>query len=331
MCLLVTQNSHSPALSDAWLKDFYASNPDGVGVMYAENGSLIVEKVLPKSENCFISFYRNHIEGKDCAFHLRMRTHGDINTENCHPYQVLNFKEHGMDLWLMHNGILHTGNASDTTKSDTWHYIRDYLRPMLESNPEYAFHPTFSEIVGNHIGKSNKFVLMDNQGRTITINEQSGLYWSGLWLSNDYAWSASDSASKSPITNTNTILEQSKEQPEKRISSMYRDYSYGNNWNYSPAFDDDLELLCGDVENVLNEMEIAGLEQASNITMQSCLDFIEHFGSEAFYDIAYMCIDKDITEEWFLRCLNNYLDAVEAFPWLSKEAQKQKEGAYHYA
>ena len=33
MCLLITQKSTSPALSDEWLKNFYSFNSDGVGVM----------------------------------------------------------------------------------------------------------------------------------------------------------------------------------------------------------------------------------------------------------------------------------------------------------
>jgi hypothetical protein len=193
MCLLITQSQHSPKLSDAWLEDFYDYNSDGVGVMYVNNGNLVIEKVLPENAHQFVAFYREHIEGRDCAFHLRMRTHGDTDLENCHPYEVLNQAEHGIDLWLMHNGVLATGNSKDTSKSDTWHYIRDYLRPMLADNPGYAFTQGFADIIGTHIGSSNKFVLMDDQGRVAVINRSSGVYWAGLWLSNTYAWTAAKS------------------------------------------------------------------------------------------------------------------------------------------
>ena len=44
MCLLITQSEQSPKLSNAWLEDFYDYNGDGVGVMFVENGSLIIEK-----------------------------------------------------------------------------------------------------------------------------------------------------------------------------------------------------------------------------------------------------------------------------------------------
>jgi hypothetical protein len=81
-----------------------------------------------------------------------MRTHGDIDLLNCHPYEILNRAEHGLDLWLMHNGVLATGNRADITKSDTWHYIQDYLKPMLASNPDFAFHPSFKALIPDPFG-----------------------------------------------------------------------------------------------------------------------------------------------------------------------------------
>lgn len=236
MCLLVTQKSTSPVLSNEWLMDFYSTNSDGAGVMYSKDGSLIIEKTLPKTAQDFIEFYHSHIKGKNCAFHLRMKTHGHIDLENCHPYEVLNTQDHGMDLWLMHNGILSTGNKADITKSDTWHYIRDYLRPMLIENPEFAFHPSFSDIVGKHIGSSNKFVLMDNQGRIATINQEAGVYWAGLWLSNTYAWSASASASDKPTISAKEAKKQAKEKPVKfkPLAKSYNySYSYGDYYDAS--------------------------------------------------------------------------------------------------
>jgi hypothetical protein len=184
--------------------------------MTTNHGDLIIRKVLPQSAKEFIDFYHSEIAGRDCAFHLRMRTHGDIDLDNCHPYEVLTRSVHGIDLWLMHNGILSTGNKADETKSDTWHYINDYLKPMLSANPDFTFTPAFAEIVGEHIGASNKFILMDNEGRQTVVNQSSGVYWAGLWLSNTYAWSATRSASKSPIKGHKKQVKQSKEKPDPK-------------------------------------------------------------------------------------------------------------------
>lgn len=331
MCLLVTQKKTSPSLSDEWLKDFYSFNSDGVGVMYAKNGKLTIEKVIPKSAECFIKFYRKHIEGKNCAYHLRMKTHGNIDLDNCHPYEVLNKNTHGIDLWLMHNGVLSTGNDKDKTKSDTWHYIRDYLRPMLEQNPQYAFHPSFAKIVGEHIGSSNKFVLMDNKGRQVTINEDAGVYWSGLWLSNTYAWSASKSASKQVSHDLELAIEQSQEKPVPSKFSHWQDedfYPVGS--GYGSLYEHD--ALDYELDGVLAEFNAEGLELAGSLTMREAKSFIDTFGMDAFYDVAYMTIDKEITEDWFIRIMTNQKDAIEAFPWLAdeKRAVKEMRGEYAY-
>ena len=325
MCLLVNQKTTSPALSDDWLKDFYANNSDGVGVMYADGGTLIIEKALPSSEKAFIKFYRKHIQGKACAYHLRMRTHGNTDLENCHPYQVLNQSEHGLDLWLMHNGILHTGNKADTTKSDTWHYIRDYLRPMLAANPDFAFHPSFAEIVGEHIGDSNKFVLMDNQGRSATINEKAGVYWAGLWLSNTYAWSASTSALDKPYDDAELAIAHAGEKPVKydplRTPLSNDHLGYG----YTPYPDE----IYDEIESFIQEMELSGLSVASQLGYNEILDFIDGFGYESYSEIAYMCLDKQISEDWFVLVMTNHKKAIEAFPWLSRQ-KSTMEHQYDY-
>ena len=333
MCLLVTQNKQSPILSDEWLQDFYSYNADGVGVMYSQKGKLVIEKVIPKSADCFIKFYRKHIQGKTCAFHLRMKTHGHIDLENCHPYEVLNKKDHGMDLWLMHNGVLSTGNAKDATKSDTWHYIRDFLRPMLEKNPNYAFHPSFEKIVGEHIGTSNKFVLMDDKGRQAVVNEDAGVYWGGLWLSNTYAWSASKSATKKPSLDANVDLEQSQEKPVKAKYPHWSEDEF-DQVGYPHAYGYGLESkqVEYEVEALIDEFYSEGLELAGSLTIREAESFIDTFGLDAFYDLAYMVIDKNITEDWFIRSMTNHKDALEAFPWLADEktAVKQAKGEYAY-
>ena len=339
MCLLVTQQKTSPVLSNDWLIDFHSSNSDGVGVMFSNDGELIIQKILPKTAQDFIEFYHSNIKGKNCAFHLRMKTHGDIDLENCHPYEVLNKAEHGLDLWLMHNGILSTGNALDVTKSDTWHYIRNYLRPMLIAYPEYAFHPSFADIIGKHIGSSNKFVLMDNQGILITINQDAGVYWGGLWLSNTYAWSASKSASDKPCASAKQAKAQVKEKPVKftPVSHSYNIGSYydsrGNyydgefrgasSYRYHDGDDGD-ELAYTpspfeeDFGNVLDDFEIASLWKASTLTYSQTKRFINKFDEASFFDLAYACIDGELLEEDFWRCMHDFNFAKECFPFLNR-------------
>ena len=340
MCLLITQLSNSPALPEVWLKDFYSYNSDGVGVMYVEGSSLVIEKCLPKSADDFVNFYYSHIAGKDCAYHLRMRTHGATDLENCHPYEVLNSKEHGLDLWLMHNGILHTDNTKDVTKSDTWHYIRDFLRPMLVNNPDFFVTPEFQELIESHIGSSNKFVLMDNQNRLVTINENAGVYWGGLWLSNTYAWTASKSATKAYDNSPELAEDQVNETPETKkfyppAVSYARwqnagSYDYENHWE-NGGYDVRPKDLDDDIYCALDDLTEMGLYKAGGLSIYQARAFVRTFGLDSFLDIVAMAMESEIDEDWFIRLMSDFKMARESLPFLIDEEraiEKEKELAY---
>lgn len=335
MCLLITQTKTSPILSDEWLKDFFSYNSDGVGVMRSADNELIVEKILPKNADEFISFYHDHIAGTDCAFHLRMKTHGHIDLSNCHPYMVLNQSEHGRDLWLMHNGILHTGNSADTAMSDTFHYINDYLKPMLAGNPDFAFTTQFAELVGDHIGVSNKFVLMDNLGNQQVVNQSEGYYWAGLWLSNTYAWTASDSASKTAEIDPEVIYQQALELPVSKKSWQYNSYGYGYDYStnaYSSYDRTDYsdpvgasksihadESMIDDIEMILDDLGTSSFHEAGSMPLVDAIEFCNYYNVECFYDLAMMVNDGRMSEDWFLQCIYDFELAENSFAWLKSE------------
>jgi len=200
MCLIIVKPV-AATFSDEWLRDFYSRNADGYGFMYAKDGELIVDKAVPKTADEWVTAFRKH-EEYACAIHLRMRTHGDIDLANAHPYPVLTKEVNGRDVWMMHNGIL-SGVASDNTKmSDTWHFIRDEVRPMLERDPDLLTVEPFQKWLGNRIGYNNKLVFADNLGNVVVINKSAGNEFKGCWLSNTYAWSYSMRNQESPVAKT---------------------------------------------------------------------------------------------------------------------------------
>lgn len=182
MCLLTQQTTRSN-FSDEFLADVYNKNQDGLGIMYADDGKLHIFKCLPANADEFIDFYRKHADGKNCVWHARMQTHGDIDFDNCHPYKVTD------DVWLAHNGILSTGNAADTSKSDTWHFIQNFIRPALLGNPDLLTDVNWQKFIGDVIGRSNKFALVRSDGAVVVINAAAGVNYENAWLSNTYAWS----------------------------------------------------------------------------------------------------------------------------------------------
>lgn len=189
MCLLINHPANTTFDFDD-LADFYDHNSDGLGVMYAENGVLQVRKSLPASAVDAWEFYQKHCQGRECVIHLRMRTHGHTDLTNCHPYEVYGDKT-DMPLYMAHNGILSTGNAKDVSKSDTWHYIRDFIIPLTKADPSVVFDGAFVDLIETHIGSSNKFIFMNHEGRVSIINERAFVEYKGAQLSNTYAWTSS--------------------------------------------------------------------------------------------------------------------------------------------
>ena len=225
MCLL-TQQPASVNFTDAFLLDVYAKNKDGLGVMYAADGKLHVYKCLPANGQDFVDFYRKHAANRDCIWHARMKTHGDIDMENCHPYQVTT------DIWLAHNGVLSTGNDADHTKSDTWHFIKNVLRPSLTADPNLMLDPEWIDFMGDVIGGSNKFGLLRADGATCIINRKSGVEFEKSWLSNTYAWTPSRFGFQSPQTARHGYYG-SFHRADEDHDFVYPDYSYSNWQNRS--------------------------------------------------------------------------------------------------
>ena len=187
MCLIITGKSakiRSTLLNThALLDDIYTSNPDGIGIMYATTKGLKVVKTLPKSladATQFINKLPN--DDRELAIHFRWTTHGHTNMENCHPYDVVKGY-----VAMMHNGVLHTGNAADTSKSDTWHFIRDFIASPVSEYPPLVHNQSFLDMVAEFIG-DNRFVFMDGEGKMSHVNYDQGVEHDGLWFSNTYAW-----------------------------------------------------------------------------------------------------------------------------------------------
>ena len=183
MCILIHHTADT-SFSDEVLRDFYSHNPDGFGLMFGDGKKIHVTKSLGSVDET-IALYRDIAEGRECILHYRMKTHGNIDTANCHPYRVTD------ELWLAHNGILSAGNPIRKEMSDTWHMIEYIIRPIAESNMDMLFTADFQEYLGELIGSSNKFALCHADGRIAVINRDAGVEHFGAWLSNTYAWSAS--------------------------------------------------------------------------------------------------------------------------------------------
>lgn len=166
------------------------NNPHGTGLMYAKNGRVIVNKVGVVDKDINNELYYEFAEQEVAAIHVRKTTHGETDNTNAHPYCILNKEDDGVDLYMMHNGVISGVDEIDPTKSDTWHFVNLYLKPLLEKDPYMLTSPYLQQMIAKFMG-SSRLLFMYGDGTTVIIADSnahtSGADVGGCWLSNKYS------------------------------------------------------------------------------------------------------------------------------------------------
>ena len=173
MCIAIMK-SQSKKINKATLKRCYDANPDGAGFMYAENKELTVKKGYFTFKD-FYKEYKPH-ENKQVLLHFRIKTHGPIDKNNCHPFLV------NSGLGFIHNGII--SGYGDDKQSDTIAFNKAILKKIVAKHGNNSlFDDPMVELIENVIGYS-KLVFLDRHGNYKIMNEDKGSWSDGVWYSN---------------------------------------------------------------------------------------------------------------------------------------------------
>ncbi len=148
--------------------------------MYVESGKLIVNKGL-MTFDAFLDAYKPH-ETKKAVLHFRIRTHGNVNEDNCHPFVI------DPNLAFVHNGTISNQTCDIKEMSDTWHFNRDILQPLRERDRSFFQNKVYLTLLKNYIGFS-KLIFMNSKAQVTIVNEAAGDWNSGCWFSNS-SWKA---------------------------------------------------------------------------------------------------------------------------------------------
>jgi hypothetical protein len=169
----------------------HSNNPHGFGIFFpTKQGKVHVHKIMPEKFDDVRKvweLYKNYDAPK--SVHFRLKTKGEIDRTNVHPFRVLSKNEHGREIWVMHNGTIHDAPSVLEEKSDTWHFVTYILRPILAEKPELVEDPDFHALIEAML-KGDRMLLLDGEtSKTIRLNSaKSGGHVTkeGIWVSNDY-------------------------------------------------------------------------------------------------------------------------------------------------
>lgn len=174
MCIAIYK-PEGKIIDKATLIECYNSNPDGAGFMYSQNKKLHIEKGF-FSFDSFYNAFKAH-ESKQAVIHFRIKTHGKIDTANCHPFSVNN------SIGFVHNGVI--SGYGDADFSDTVRFNEAILRPLVNKWGNLAlFQDPVIELIESRIGYS-KLVFLDRHGNHKIMNESKGQWDDGVWYSNN--------------------------------------------------------------------------------------------------------------------------------------------------
>lgn len=195
MCIIVAKEKGIELPMMEVFKRCFTANPDGAGIMYANEGEVHIRKGFMEYE----AFEKelNALKEKlgdltdvAMAFHFRISTAGNVDGGNCHPYPIVDneaiMRRHSYDtdLGFMHNGILSAWtppkgsviNDSMTFARDCASLLKDaYGYSMLEDPRVYRLVDKERE--------TSRFCFLDKDGNMTLLGSWEEDY-NGVMFSN---------------------------------------------------------------------------------------------------------------------------------------------------
>ena len=177
MCLAIYKPKDI-SIPESNLMEGFKSNPDGAGyAIKQQNGEIEIKKGFNTFQK-FINSYSDVNPNLEALIHFRIKTSGEINAYNCHPFWIGKKEE----TVLIHNGILR-GFPTTPKLSDT-HYACKYIFPSVIGGLDKD---SMQFLLEKAIGSGNKLVIMRKgvDKETVIINKSAGNVDKDIWYSNN--------------------------------------------------------------------------------------------------------------------------------------------------
>jgi hypothetical protein len=193
MCIAIAKQA-GVEIDPVILERCFTHNPDGAGFCIEQDGVLQIHKGLFTFKAFYDAF--KPFENQKALIHFRIKTHGPLNTENCHPFFVND------ECAFIHNGII-SGVPNSRTESDTIMFNNLYIKPLVKDYGYAALKTTpIKKLIEDFIGHSKLAFFNKNEDDFLIFNKEKGnLSAEGIWFSNE-SWKEREVVVYAPHTYT---------------------------------------------------------------------------------------------------------------------------------
>ena len=182
MCIIIYKPK-GKRLKKEILEECHRCNKDGMGYMYPMDGKVHIEKELTDFKKFYKAYEQKFVKTNldlkvPIVWHFRIKTHGDISLENCHPFHI----NGSTDMAFAHNGyISNVDTPTGSIKSDTV-IFRDLI---LNNMPKKWFNNKALVLLLTKFINTNKLAFLDKFGNVNILNKDLGQEdKDGIWYSN---------------------------------------------------------------------------------------------------------------------------------------------------
>ena len=180
MCVICLKPKNK-ILSKDLLRNCFENNSDGAGFAVIEKDEQGNDEMnVYKGIFDFDHFWKEWEPRQDnlALLHFRVASHNKIvNGKNCHPFRINDTTV------LAHNGFISNVPYS-LTDSDTSVFCEKVIKPLSAVNPDFWLLDEFRWFIEYSIGKRNKVIMLNVEGKYKIFNEDEGHWYQDCWFSN---------------------------------------------------------------------------------------------------------------------------------------------------
>lgn len=226
MCIIVVKPAGVEFPTWKTLQTCFENNSDGAGIMWnGADGKVHISKgymEYGKFRKALKKVKREVTDETAVVMHFRIKTHGEVSKECCHPFPVegkldlLRELEMATEFGVAHNGIL-LGMDTNAKKSDTMDYVMRVLYPLRKMSGENWLHDKYVRSVVESTLQDCRLAIIDGNGDLVTVGnftEENGV----LYSNNTYkqkTWASSYKGSWYPTKYTYPLFEDVDEDDDK--------------------------------------------------------------------------------------------------------------------